>query len=112
MIGFICKIKKNVDFIKNFVFDLIMVKNDIMKNSFHNIVILLARIWPESLNWPIFLDESVHLDFAEDMDILAKKNPVLCAIIYIVKSHLRKLDSNSPNNAEYMAYVKYFYFNF
>jgi len=113
MIGFICKIKKNVDFVKNFVFDLVMVRSQIMPYSFHNLVILLARIWPESLNWPMFFDESVSLDFAEDMDILARKNPILCVIIYIVKTHLKKINVNNPNRnrdslnqSEYMAYVR------
>lgn len=112
MIGFICKIKKNVDFIKNFVFDLVMVRNQIMPCSFHNLVILLARIWPEALNWPMFFDESINLDLAEDMDILARKNPVLLVIIYIVKNHLKKINVNNPkrnndslNQSEYMAYV-------
>ena len=114
MIGFICKIKKNVDFVKSFVFDLVMVRNYIMPNTFHNLVILLARIWPESLNWPMFFDESVNLDFAEDMDILARKNPVLLVIIFIVKNHLKNINNNSNpnrnkellNQSEYMAYVR------
>ena len=107
--------KKNVDFIKSFVFDLVMVKNQIMSDSFHRLVILIARIWPESLNWPFYFDESINLNFSEDIEILDKKNPILCTIIYIVKSHLRSMQKkaeNDPakkaqtiNETEYMVYV-------
>lgn len=114
MLCFVCKSLKNVNFLRAFIYDLLAVKNTIMPEGFYRLVVLFARIWPESLNWPFYFDESLEFNFNEDIDLLAKKNPILCVIIYIVRSHMMNRNKTSldhPSNPiNFWLYVRIFFF--
>jgi hypothetical protein len=97
MIGFLCKAYKNVAFLKCFIFDLILTSELTMPFYFQNLILILARIWPESLNWPACFardhggnsndnDDPNTFDF----ETSTKKNPILCAVIFVVKEAIHK----------------------
>lgn len=88
MIGFISKSTKNNQFLNSLVFDLISLKNKIMPSYFFTIIITLARIWPESFSYK---------------EIETVQNPILCVIMYIIKSNIIKYSNQITSN--YLLYV-------
>ncbi len=87
MLCFLCKSNKNYQFLNCFIFDLITLKNTIMSTYFHNLIIYIARIWPESLC------------YTESETI---QNPILCLIMHTVK---KAILTNSKKNSNYLLYV-------
>lgn len=118
MIGFLCKASKNAQYIKCFIFDLISTAHSLMPLRFQNLILLLVRIWHESLDWPCSSSDIDKMDF--DFETSAIKNPILCAVIHIVKDSMHKnnklLDEKyKPRDVKhadftmYYIYVKHFY---
>lgn len=118
MIAFLCKANKHQSFMRGFVYDLISTWRKSMPLLFQNLVLQCVRIWPEPFNWPCHKSR-LTIDKTLDLDTAARCNPVLCAIIFIVREAIVKntasLDAQSSsssssritNYSEFTAY--YFY---
>ena len=94
MICFFCKSHKFYEFIGSFIYDLIAAKSPLLKHIFYHPIVILARIWPDSLTWPC----SVHIKKESKTG-----SPVLAVIIHTVKSRLFQMKRPSvdqiPNSA-------------
>ena len=118
MIAFLCKESNHQSFMRVFVYDLISTCRKSMPLFFQNLVILCVRIWPEPFNWPCHVSQ-LTIDKTLDLDRAAKRNPVLCAIIFIVReaivNNTARLDAQSSsssssyitNNSEFKDYYLY-----
>lgn len=106
---------------KCFILDLITAHDFTMPLLFQNLILLFARIWPESLTWPCSTDQTQSNYIEEDFDTAMKKNPILSIIIYIVKENIFKnnrllenLDRESnikfTEYSSYYVYVKLIFF--
>lgn len=91
LLSFLCKSNKNHDFIRSFVYDLVLSARHTMPLLFQNLVLLCVRIWPEPFNWPCYLSS---VSQSNDFEQNARSNPVLCSLIYVVRESIVK------NNAQ------------
>ncbi|CAF0824915.1 unnamed protein product [Brachionus calyciflorus] len=87
MLCFVCKSKKNTDYLKCFIYDLIVSHESTMPLTFQNLILLFARIWPESLTWPCSIDELNDYDIDNPPEY---KNPILFVIIYVLFENIKK----------------------
>lgn len=108
---FLCKSNEHDEFIRSFVYDLIVAGKHTMPLLFQNLVLQCVRIWPDPFSWP-----------CNDLDE-QQLNPVLCAIIFVVRDSIvknnAKIDAQSStgsahsssnsivNYSEYSAYYIY-----
>jgi hypothetical protein len=84
MICFVCKATLNQAFLRCFIYDMLMLHFStatLKFGSFHSLIVLFVRIWPELLNWP----SNALFNEADSFEATIKKNPVLCVVIFIVK---------------------------
>ena len=123
MLCFMCKQTKKIEFIHSFIYDLIALKNTLMPVNFHHLIILIARIWPDSLVWPHSPMSNMNMNYYHSCEEITKKgdlkmsafNPLLCSIIYIVKNHITNIDrlstyyskSNETVCSNYYLYVSF-----
>jgi hypothetical protein len=122
MLCFLCKKTNKIEYLRCFIFDLIAIKNFLMPVTFHNLIILFARIWPDSLEWPCSTILQANKSyFSKCQELIMKQgdlaysafNPMLCAIIFIVKNHISNVDglstycsgSNENDNSNFYLYV-------
>ena len=108
MLCFICKSKKNSDYLKCFIYDLIVSRESTMPHLYQNLVLLYARIWPESLTWPCSIDQIND----EDLDTIEYKNPILFILIYIIRENIlknnRQMDKITRSNIKYSDFSNYY----
>lgn len=91
---FLCKSNKRYDFLRSFVYDLIVMGKHTMPLLFQNLVLQCVRIWPEPFNWPCYLATTIGSTQSNDFELNARLNPVLSAIIFVIR------DSFVKNNAK------------
>lgn len=108
-----------MEFVRSFVYDLCATSKQTMPLLFQNLVLQCVRIWPEPFNWPCYLTAAYQ---SNDFEHNARSNPILCAIIFVVRDSVvknnAKIDAQSVvaaqshsnpvvNYSEYSAYYIY-----
>lgn len=84
MMCFVCKSKRNYDYLKCFICDLIISREIAMPVHFQNLILWFARIWPECLTWPCSIDQMND----DDLESTELHNPILFVLMNIVKNSI------------------------
>ncbi len=106
LISFLCKSNQKSDFLKCLIYDLIATKNSTIPNKFHEIIILFIRIWSEPFVWPLNLTLLSNSLIELDFEMAPVKNPVLCVIIFIVKTFIAsKKTAEKSDPSDYFLHI-------